>query len=126
MTEKRAAPSNKMNEWVKSLVEKTGLSGPDAAEILRRDVGEGYNRFTLYKMTKNRRVTLLEAQALSNATGFPLPDQERSALSYDQRRSVLSPKRQAALDQVLEDLEAAEAIEKAVGRSTDDSQGGAA
>ena len=114
-----------MNKWVPEQIAATGLTGPMAAENMTREIGEGYNRFTLYKMTTTRKVTLLEAQALSRATGYPLPDEDgderEQAMGYGQRRARLSPKRREILDSILADLEAAEAIDARADQSPADS-----
>lgn len=112
MTTENATSSTQMTQWVLDLIAATNLTGPAAAEILTQAIGAGYNRFTLYKMTKGRKVTMQEAQALSKATGFPLSPEDATVLSYDQRRANLSPRRQAIIDAILDDLEAAESKDR--------------
>ena len=61
-----------------------------------------------------RGVTVEEVMALSEITGFPAPE-DLVASEYDRRRALLSPERQATLDQLLDALEAAEARDREAG-----------
>lgn len=70
-------PSAPMNQWVRDAVEHYGQSMAAVAdELNKKDLRTTYDRAKVQKMTTVRRVTIEEAQAISEITGFPLSEQE--------------------------------------------------
>ena len=110
-----------MNEWVRQALTYASDAGDDlsydeiANALTIAKVGGTYDKSKVQKMTIGRKVSLLEAQVISQLTKFPLPQPEQQATSLDERAARLSVKRQQRLLEMLADLEAAEAVDPEVG-----------
>lgn len=109
-----------MNQWVRDAFayanEKTGREPTyqDIADVLNAArIGQAYDKSVVQKMTVGRKVSLLEAGAISQATGYPLPEAQFDAQTLDDRLESLSPQRQERLVAYLEELEALEAADQA-------------
>lgn len=104
-----------MNEWAQKaflFAEANGkdLTYDDVADFMtKKKIGATYDKSMVQKMTATRRVSLMEAEALSEITGYPLP---RDGMSMDDRVSRLSDSRQKMIREILADLEAAEAVDQ--------------
>lgn len=109
-----------MNQWLRDALthcfDRDGFEPTYddlAAALNQARIGASYDKSTVQKMTTMRAIKLSEAAVLSKATGYPLPSQARTAETFDQRRSKLTPERQELLARYLESLEELEKLEAA-------------
>lgn len=121
-------PKFAMNQWARDAFDHAADKGLDltydevADAMTRAQLGQVYDKSKVQKMTTIRKVSLAEAQVLSGITGFPIPDAHEYALSVDERLSRLSPDRRRRLLEMLDDLEAAEAVDPSVSQSNSGSR----
>ena len=121
----QSPPKFPMNQWAReafSFAADQGkpLTYDEVAEAMTKaGLGLTYHKTMVQKMTTIRKVSLAEAEVLSRVTGYPIPDGQREAAGLEARYSKLSEKRQRALTQVLQDLEAAEELDRQAKSSRD-------
>lgn len=120
----------KVHEWVSEAVQSTDKSMAELSRLFWEKLGKtSQDRSIIGKMAKDpnapgpkpRRVQLNELIIIAEITGYELPDELRQAVAGEispatielaRRISNLSPKRQRTVENVVDDLEAADAQSK--------------
>ncbi|SEN87585.1 hypothetical protein SAMN04489859_102039 [Paracoccus alcaliphilus] len=111
-TRVKKEPQTLMNQWAKEAIEHSGMTMQAVADALsaRRELG-AYGRSMVQKMTKERRVRLDEAAALSEITGFPLPGESKGPELVEQIQD-LNPENRAIIGSLVAQLLAAQEAKK--------------
>lgn len=93
-----------MNQWVREALNHADMSQQALSDALTRSKHLGtYDRSMVQKMTVGRRVSLQEAEQISQITGYPLPDtvSEQEFSGMFQR---LNPENQQAIQTIMSNL----------------------
>lgn len=91
-------PATEMNQWVRDALRTCGMTQQELADRLTAhpDVSS-YDKSMVNKMTKKRKISAVEARAISDITGYPVPPSKESEAIIRELAELSAADREAVL-----------------------------